>query len=146
MTVVTDLVDDLAEIHPSYKWEVGRRLSLWALAKDYGRKNLEYSGPMYNKMKINGNKIELEFAHVGTGLISNDGKPLTWFTIAGVDGKFEIAQAVISGNKVIVSSPNVTNPTNVRFAWNETAMPNFTNKEGLPALPFRTNGLELKVQ
>ena len=138
MVVTTDLVDDLSNIHPGYKWEVGRRLSLWALAKDYGKK-LVYSGPLYNSMKVNENSIELSFTQTGGGLISADGQALSWFTIAGADRQFVAAQAVIKGNKVIVNSTAVQHPIAVRFAWDETAMPNFCNKEKLPASPFRTD-------
>jgi len=138
MIVTTDLVDSLDNIHPAYKWEIGRRLSLWALAKDYG-KDIVYSGPMYKQMKVVGNTIEIEFDYCGSGLTSRDGKPLDWFTIAGADGKFVPADAVINGNKVIVSSPLVPTPIDVRFAWNEAAQSNLFNKEGLPAMPFRTN-------
>ena len=138
MVVTTDLVDNLNNIHPSYKWEVGRRLSLWALAKDYGKK-IVFSGPLYSKIKIKKNSIELEFTHTGSGLISANGQPLNWFTIAGGDKKFVVAKALIKGNKVIVSSKDVINPIAVRFAWDETAMPNFCNKEKLPASPFRTD-------
>jgi sialate O-acetylesterase len=138
MAVTTDLVDDLSNIHPSYKWEVGRRLSLWALAKDYGQK-VVYSGPLYKSMKVKGNRIELEFTQTGSGLISANDQPLTWFTIAGADKKFVPAEAVIRGKKLIVTSKEVLNPVAVRFAWDETAMPNFCNKEKLPASPFRTD-------
>jgi len=138
MVVTTDLVDNLNNIHPSYKWEVGRRLSLWALAKDYGKK-IVFSGPLYSKIKIKKNSIELEFTHTGSGLISANVQPLNWFTIAGGDKKFVVAKALIKGNKVIVSSKDVINPIAVRFAWDETAMPNFCNKEKLPASPFRTD-------
>jgi sialate O-acetylesterase len=138
MAVTTDLVDDLGNIHPGYKWEVGRRLSLWALAKDYGLK-VVYSGPLYKCMKVKKHAIELSFTQTGSGLISADGQPLSSFTIAGADGKFVPAQAIIKGNKVIVSTAGVINPVAVRFAWNETAMPNFCNKEKLPASPFRTD-------
>jgi len=138
MVVTTDLVDDLSNIHPGYKWEVGRRLSLWALAKDYGKK-LVYSGPLYSSMKVNGNSIELSFTQTGSGLISGDGQALSWFTIAGADHQFVPAQAVIKGNSVIVSSTGVQQPVAVRFAWDETAMPNLCNKEKLPASPFRTD-------
>jgi sialate O-acetylesterase len=138
MAVTTDLVDDLSNIHPSYKWEVGRRLSLWALARDYGQK-VVYSGPLYKSMKVKQNTIELEFTQTGSGLTSADGQPLIGFTIAGADKKFVHAEAVIKGKKLIVSSKEVQNPAAVRFAWDETAMPNFCNKEKLPASPFRTD-------
>ena len=138
MAVTTDLVDDLNNIHPSYKWEVGRRLSLWALAKDYGHK-VVYSGPLYKSMTMKKNRIELSFTEAGSGLISVDGKALTWFSIAGADRKFYPAEVTIKGNKLIVSSKDVPNPVAVRFAWDETAMPNFCNNEKLPASPFRTD-------
>ena len=146
MVVTTDLVDNLSDIHPSYKWIVAHRLALAALVKTYG-KQLVYSGPMYQQMKRNKNKIELQFTHTGTGLYASDGKPLSYFTIAGKDGQFVKADAIIEENKIIVSSPAVSKPKHVRFAWDETAQPNFFNKEvrpdgsvgrGLPALPFRT--------
>jgi len=138
MVVTTDLVDDLGNIHPSYKWEVGRRLSLWALAKDYGKK-IVYSGPLYKRMKVKSNTIELEFSQIGSGLDSSNNQSIKWFTIAGADKKFYPADAVIIGEKLIVSSKEVQNPVAVRFAWDETAMPNFCNKEKLPASPFRTD-------
>ncbi len=138
MIETTDLNDNVKNLHPSFKWEVGKRLAIVALAKTYGKK-LQYSGPMYKSMKVAGNKIELEFTETGSGLISKNGKPLDWFTIAGADGKFVNANAVIVNNKVVVSSPEVSAPTAVRFAWDETAQPNLFNKEGLPAAPFRTD-------
>ena len=139
MVVTTDLVDNLSDIHPSYKWTIGRRLALWALEKDYKIKQAAYSGPMYVSAKRKKNTIILNFDHTGTGLASSDGKDLTWFTIAGKDGKFVNATAVIEGKKVMVSSPEIKKPTSVRFAWDEKAQPNLFNKEGLPALPFRTD-------
>ncbi len=141
LIVTTDLVDQLNNIHPSYKWEVGRRLALLALANDYGDKRLVYSGPVYKKIQVKKDKIIVSFTNAG-GLQSNDGKPLNWFTIAGSDGKFVEATAIIKGAKVLVSSPMVLQPTTVRFAWNEAAQPNLFNAAGLPAGPFRTDGLE----
>lgn len=137
MAVVTDLVDDLSDIHPSYKWEVGRRLALWPLALDYGQRNTVFSGPQYKSKKIVESSIILNFKYVGSGLQCK-GDQLTWFEIAGQDGKFVPAEAKIDGNQVVVSAVSVKSPKQVRFGWNETARPNFFNKEGLPALPFRT--------
>ena len=137
MVVTTDLVDKLTDIHPTYKWEVGRRLALIALAKDY-REKVVYEGPKYKSMKIKGNKVELSFINKGGALKSIDGQPLTWFTVAVADGKFVPTQAEIKGKKVIVWSDKVQNPKEVRFAWNERAMPNLINTAGLPAVPFRT--------
>lgn len=138
MIVTTDLVDDLTNIHPSYKWEVGRRLSLIALAKDYG-KRIEYSGPVYQSVSFKGKKATIEFTHTGNGLITSDGHPLNWFTIAGEDRVFYPAKVSIKKNRLIVSSKEVKKPVAVRFAWSESAQPNFFNSEKLPASPFRTD-------
>lgn len=139
MTTITDLTDTITELHPGYKWEVGRRLSLIASNKAYGDKNVVYSGPVYQKIKIADNTIEITFSNTGSGLASRDGKSLTWFSIAGADKKFVKAKAEINGNKVIVSAPEVQHPYYVRFGWNEAAQSNFINKEGLPAVPFRSD-------
>ena len=140
MIQTTDLNDDIKNLHPPFKWEIGRRLALVALAKTYGVKNLVYSGPVYKSMKINGNKITIDFKYVGGGLESHNGRPLNYFTIAGADGKFVDATAYIKGkNEVVVFSPEVKSPAAVRFGWQEDAQPNLFNKEGLPAMPFRTN-------
>jgi len=139
MVVTTDLVDSLQELHPAYKWEIGRRLALWALAKDYDKKEVVCSGPVYRNMVISRKHITLTFSDVGGGLISKDGKPLDWFSIAGADGQFVPASAVISGDKIVVSAAGVVSPVAVRFGWNEAAQPNFYNKDGLPAMPFRTD-------
>jgi len=139
MAVITDLVDDIKNIHPTQKIEVGNRLALWALAKDYGKKDIVYSGPLYKSMKVEGNKIRLSFAHVGGGLKSRDGKPLSEFEIAAGDGKFVTAAAAIDGDTVVVEAKEVTSPTQVRFGWRYETNPNLVNKEGLPASPLQTN-------
>lgn len=139
MAVITDLVDNIADIHPTLKQGVGKRLALWALARTYGRKGLVYSGPLCKAMKVEGNAIRISFDHVGGGLASRDGKPLTHFEIAGADKKFVKAQAKIDGETIVVSSDQVVEPVAVRFGWHQEAMPNLMNKEGLPASPFRTD-------
>ncbi len=138
MAVVTDLVDNIKDIHPQNKLDVGNRLALWALAGTYGKRGIVYSGPLYKSLKIDGNKAIVSFAHVGGGLKARDDKELTEFEIAGEDGKFVKAQAKIEGDRVVVTSPDVPKPTQVRFGWSNTANPNLMNKEGLPASPFRS--------
>ncbi|MES2791945.1 MAG: hypothetical protein V4719_20190 [Planctomycetota bacterium] len=86
MAVLTDITT-LGDIHPPNKQEVGRRLALWALANNYGKKDLVYSGPLYKSIKVDGNKIVVSFDHAA-GLKSRDGKDLSWWTIAGADKKF----------------------------------------------------------
>jgi sialate O-acetylesterase len=138
MVVTTDLVDDLNDIHPRNKQDVGHRLALLARNQTYGE-NVVASGPVFKELKIEGNKAILTFDHVDGGLMSRDNQPLTWFAIAGADGRFVEADATIVGDTLQVSSPGVEKPEAVRFAWRETAQPNFCDKAGLPAEPFRTD-------
>ena len=81
----------------------------------------------------------LKFANTDGGLVRKDGQLLTWFTIAGADGKFIPADAKIAGDTVEVSAAGIDKPVAVRFAWDETAQPNLLNGAGLPAVPFRTD-------
>ena len=119
--------------------DVGERLARWALAKDYGRKDVAYSGPVYRGMTVSDGAVVLSFDHA-EGLTTKDGAALTCFTIAGSDRKFVPAKAEIRGQTVVVSSPEVANPTMVRFGWGEFDQPNLVNGAGLPAGPFRTDG------
>lgn len=137
MIVTTDLADSIPDIHPTYKWEIGRRLALVALHQTYHQKN-EDSGPIFQKMKQKKGSLQLYFDHAQSGLVSQDGKPLRDFEIAGEDQVFVPAQAEIKGKTLVVSSPKVTNPKTVRFGWYERSQPNLFNKEGLPARPFQT--------
>lgn len=138
MVVTTDLVDDIKDIHPKNKFDVGNRLALWSLAKDFN-KDLVYSGPLYKSMKIEGDKIRLTFAHIGGGLKSRTDQPLNEFEIAGADAKFVAAAATIDGDTVLVQSKDVASPTQARLGWRNEANPNLVNLAGLPAAPFQTN-------
>ena len=135
MAVTTD-IGNVKDIHPRNKQEVGRRLALWALANTYGQ-DVVHSGPIFKSLKADGGALRLTFDHAGGGLKANDEKPLTYFEVAGEDGKYREATAKIEGNEVVVSADGVTKPVSVRFAWHQEAEPNFVNKEGLPASPFR---------
>ncbi|MGZ3757244.1 MAG: sialate O-acetylesterase, partial [Mucilaginibacter sp.] len=136
MAVITDC-DDTVSVHPPNKQPVGERLALAARAIAYHDK-IEYAGPEYKSMRINGDRIELDFTHIGTGLVSKNGE-LRDFTIAGDDKKFVVARAIIRGNKVIVFSPEVARPVSVRLGWRVCPQVNLYNKEGLVASAFRTD-------
>lgn len=131
-------------IHPTNKQEVGRRLALAAEAVAYGQK-LVYSGPIYDSMSIEWNKIRVHFKHTGSGLIAKGGE-LTAFAIAGGDQKFVPARAVIDGDTVIVSSPDVSAPVAVSYGWRQFPACNLYNSEGLPASPFRTDDWKRTTQ
>jgi sialate O-acetylesterase len=134
---VTIDIGEADDIHPRNKQDVGRRLARWALAKDYG-KDIVYSGPAYRSMKRVGNKIVLQFDHVGGGLIAK-GDTLEGFAIAGEDRQFVWADATIEGDTVVVSSPSVEEPVAVRYGWADNPAANLYNQAGLPASPFRTD-------
>ena len=142
MAVLTD-IGHTTDIHPKNKQEVGRRLALWALAKDYGKKGLEFSGPVYKAAAFDEGKATLTFDH-GKGMKSKDGQPFTHFLIAGEDKTFVPAKAEIVGDTIVVSAEGVAKATAVRFGWSQDAEPNLFNAAGLPASPFRTDDWPVK--
>jgi sialate O-acetylesterase len=143
--VVTMDVGDVGDIHPFRKAPVGRRFALWALAEVYGR-HVVYSGPIYESMSVEGDRIRVRFTHTGSGLSTSDGRPPSHFTIAGADQQFREAEAAIENDTVVVRSEQVPRPAAVRYAWRDDAAPNLINKEGLPASPFRTDDFKAITQ
>jgi len=155
MAVIID-IGEPGNIHPSNKFDTGNRLALWALAKDYGKQDLAYSGPLYKGMKVEGNKIRIAFDHVGKGLMvgskkdqepvqADPGGKLKQFAIAAADPvapnglKWFWADAIIDGESVVVSSQEVQKPVAVHYAYCRNPEGcNLYNKDGLPASPFRT--------
>jgi sialate O-acetylesterase len=129
--------DDMNNVHPKNKQDIGKRLAVAALAKVYGEK-IVYSGPVYSKMSIEENKIRLFFEHTGSGLLAKGGD-LKGFAIAGADKKFVWATAKIEGNNVVVSSPEIKSPVVVRYGWGGNPPTSLYNKENFPASPFRTD-------
>lgn len=137
MAVIIDAGEEF-DIHPKNKQTVGKRLALAARAQTYGEK-IPYSGPMYDTYQIEGNKIRIYFKHTDGGLKTKNNEALKGFTIAGVDHKFHWADAVIEGNTIVVSSPEVALPISVRYAWADYPIYNLYNGADLPADPFRTD-------
>ncbi|HOZ45451.1 MAG TPA: sialate O-acetylesterase [Candidatus Hydrogenedentes bacterium] len=137
MAVIID-IGEAKNIHPKNKQDVGKRLALNALAKDY-HKSIPFSGPMYDRMRKKSGNIILSFDHTDGGLKAMGGEPLKGFAIAGADRKFVWANAKIDGNKVVVSSDQVADPMAVRYAWANNPECNLYNGVGLPASPFRTD-------
>jgi sialate O-acetylesterase len=149
MAVAIDVGSDIT-IHPTDKQDVGQRLALWARAKTYGEKGLVYQSPLYKSYAVEGSKIRVLFDTGGSPLIVGKKEGLNpvvetptakldRFEIAGADGKYVWADALIDGESVVVSSPEVPNPVSVRYAWTTNPQGcNLYNKAGLPASPFRT--------
>jgi sialate O-acetylesterase len=142
MAVTTD-IGDPKDIHPRNKQDVGLRLALVALSKTYG-KPIVSSGPMFQSMKAEGNKLILSFSETGGGLVTNDRYGyIRGFEVAGADRKYVYAKAFIKGNQVVVYADDVKDPVAVRFGWFDDASDNnLFNKEGLPANPFSTDAWE----
>ena len=125
-------------IHPTAKEPIGQRLALAARALTYGEK-IEYSGPVFKKMKIKDDAAILSFTHVGSGLEAKGGT-LKGFTMAAAGStNFVPASATIVDDTVVVHSAEVKKPGAVRYGWANVPDVNLFNKEGLPASPFRTD-------
>ena len=144
MAVTTDITN-VRDIHPKNKQDVGKRLALWALVKDYGKKlKTQYSAPIFEKTSHAEGKdsLTVHFKKLGDhhhGLKTNDNKPISHFEIAGKDGKWYPAKAtIVYGDHLSVKSDAVKNPGHVRFGWHQMAEPNLVNGAGLPASPFST--------
>jgi sialate O-acetylesterase len=135
--VVTIDTGDPDNIHPKDKQPVGERLALCALAKHYGEK-VAYAGPTLASVEHLPGSIRLHFADVESGLVVR-GTKLEEFAIAGEDRKWYWADAHVEGDTVLVSSPSVPNPKEVRYAWQSNPAATLFNGAGLPAGPFRTD-------
>lgn len=144
MVVITDLVDNIKDVHPQNKKDVGARLAAWALAETYNKAGLAYKSPMYKNMVINKNKATVYFDNAPNGLIlKGDKKKATEFFIAGEDKNFLPAEVKIEGDHVVLTHKQIKNPVAVRFAFSNTAIANIFSKEGLPVNPFRTDDWEV---
>jgi sialate O-acetylesterase len=129
--------NDYNNIHPKNKQSIGLRLAIAAEGLVYKEKT-EYMGPVYKKMKVEGNKIRIYFNHTGTGLIVK-GDTLKGFAIAGSDKNWVWGNALIDGKTVVISNPAVPAPVAIRYGWAKNQIVNLYNKENLPASPFRTD-------
>ena len=140
MATAIDLADkdNPDDIHPHNKREVGRRLSLIALATVYHQNLPSYSGPLFSGFEVKGNQVRLSFTHIAGGLAAG-GDQLEGFAISGKDGKFVWGNAKIDGETVLVSSDQVSEPASVRYGWASNPIGNLRNQAGLPAPPFRTD-------
>jgi len=150
MAVAVD-IGNADDIHPRNKFDVGERLALWALAKDYGHPDLVCSGPLYAGFTVDGSRIRVRFTSIGKGLMigSKNGRApvqeqaggkLARFAIAGTERKWFWADAVIDGDTVAVSSVQVPTPVAVRYAFAQSpAGCNLYHRDGLPASPFRSD-------
>ncbi len=143
---VTIDTGDPNSIHPTDKEPAGDRIARCALAEYYGDKKIVFQGPMVEKVERRKGEIRLKFANADGGLVVKGGDKLGEFSIAGDDQKFVWANARIEGDTVIISSPDVPNPKEVRYAWQSNPEATLFNAAGLPAGPFRTDHWKLETE
>lgn len=137
--IVTMDIGNNQDIHPANKTDVGERLALWALAKNYG-KDVVFSGPVYKSSEAKDGKIILSFDYTDGGLVIKNNTEGNSFVIAGADKIFKKAYIKVEGDKLVVSSPEVAEPVAVRYAWsNRVYHVTLFNKAGLPSPSFRTD-------
>ncbi len=134
---VTVDIGDVRDIHPRNKKDVGRRLARLALARTYGHKIVD-SGPVFANAEREGDGFRVHFTEAHGGLIAPLNE-LVGFELAGEDKVFKPAEAKIEKNSVIVTSADVANPVAVRYAWRNAPLAGLFNKEGFPAVPFRSD-------
>jgi sialate O-acetylesterase len=139
MAVAVDL-GEADNIHPANKQDVGHRLALVARQVAYGDNQVVAAGPTYQRMAVQGHKVKLTFANPGSGLEAkgSDGS-LKGFAVAGADRQFHWAKAQVQGKTVTLTCDAVPTPVAVRYDWANNPDGNLYNKEGLPAVPFRTD-------
>lgn len=141
MVVISDLVEDVKNIHPQNKLDVGKRLANYALAETYKKNIGAYKSPMFQKMQVKKNTVRLTFSNVPSVLKSTGKTPIK-FLIAGEDQNFVPATAKIDGKTILLSSKQVKIPVAVRFCFDNTSLPDVFSNEGLPLAPFRTDRWE----
>ena len=143
MVVITDLVDDIKNIHPTNKKDVAERLANWALAETYQRPIAAYKSPMFKSIEINKDKAILFFDNAPNGFMVKGSSKATEFYIAGADKLFLQAEVKLEKDRIIVYNKQIKEPVAVRFAFSNTAISNVLSKEGLPVCPFRTDNWEM---
>ncbi len=136
MAVSSDVGDSL-DVHPTQKKEVGMRLARLALNETYGMKNVVPAGPLFRSAAFRNGAAYVSFDNA-EGMKSSDGKPIITFEVAEFPGLFYPATAVVEGNQIKASSPEVKNPKYVRYGWQPFTRANLVNAAGLPASTFTT--------
>lgn len=139
MVVITDLVNDVKNIHPDNKLDVAIRLANLALADNYHRSLTGYKSPVFKSMETDQNKLVVYFENAPDGFLTKGNEKPTEFYIAGDDKVFLPAEVKLEKDRIIVWNKQLSKPVAVRFAFSNTAMSNVFSKAGLPITPFRTD-------
>lgn len=140
MVVVSDLVDNIKDIHPVNKHDVGLRLANLALGDHYKVASVNYRSPAFLKMERNGSKLVLHFSNANALMLR--GKEVLGFLITGPDKKWLPAKVRIEGSRLVIWNASIKNPEHVRYAFDNTTIGNIFSETGLPLAPFRTDRWE----
>ncbi len=139
MAVAID-VGEGADIHPADKQDVGYRLALVARQVAYGDRQVVAAGPTFQRMQVVGSQVRVQFANAKAGLQLRTGTTmLSGFAVAGADHQFHWASGTLAGSEVVLTCAAVPAPVAVRYDWANNPTGNLYNREGLPAVPFRTD-------
>jgi len=133
MAVTID-IGEPTDIHPKNKQEVGRRLALLALSRSYGLSRVD-EGPTVESVTRDGATLRVTFRTAAGGLVASN-PALSGFEIAGADGAYHTATALLDGKSVTLSATAVSKPTSVRYAWHNNPAVSLFDVQGLPAAPF----------
>ncbi|MBP9077370.1 MAG: sialate O-acetylesterase, partial [Haliscomenobacter sp.] len=136
---VSDLVDNIKDIHPRNKQDVGKRLAQMALSETYGVTGLAYKFPSYQSVSAENNALRVHLKDAESGLMVKAGEKPMAFEIAGADKVFVPAEARIEGSTLVVSAKTVAKPVAVRYMFTNDGVGNVFSKEGLPVAPFRSD-------
>jgi sialate O-acetylesterase len=136
MVVLSD-IGDLQDIHPKNKRDVGKRLASWALNKEYGYKDISFSGPLFKSWEIRKEKAIIHFDYADGGLVVRDGE-LREFEVLDASGKWNSVTAKINGTVVEIDLKTIKDIKGIRFGYRNDSNPNLFNKAGLPASCFET--------
>ncbi len=139
MVVISDLVDNIKDIHPKNKKDVGLRLARYALGETYGQSGGIFKSPVFKRMEVKGDKASLFFENAPAGFKTGDGQEPTHFYVAGEDKVFLPATVKIQSDRIVAYHPQIKKPVAVRFAFSNDAISNVFSSEGLPLAPFRTD-------
>lgn len=146
MAVAID-IGEKNDIHPKNKQDVGKRLALAAEKVVYGNYEVVYSGPTFKSFSVEDGKIKIQFENTGSGLLLKDKYGYArGFSIAGNDKIFKWAKGFQEGDSIILCNDEIQNPIAIRYDWGNSPDGNLYNKEGLPAVPFRTDDYPLNFE
>jgi sialate O-acetylesterase len=137
MIVLSD-IGDLQDIHPKNKRDVGKRFAAWALNKDYGYKDISFSGPLFKSWEVRKEKAIIHFDHTDGGLVARDGE-LREFEVLDASGKWNSVAAKVNGAVVEIDLKTVKEIKGVRFGYRNDSNPNLFNKAGFPASCFEAH-------